>query len=435
MKKPSKTIILFILVIGGTLLIGNGIFTMFYIDDLVEPVDISKYNITLIPEKLEIPRSINPEQLNTSSGFTNILELDLKIYTFDVWAVNNPIYIEGEMKVINPDNIEKIGIVLKQQSIFLRDESPSERLKFIESRKQNIMLFEKTSNNLYKTPSEPITFFIPIDNLNYAIFIQTLNGNIEIFEEENALFSVLDYSKKLQTDVNRITIEQVIQSAKYTQSQIKNNHIIEGLSFIIVGWIPLELAIHLRREESAQSRELGNIQQLVLADFLRLYELVTKDEKKLRNEIKNFEKIVIPENTGYNRSEIKIKEKEKEVQDQRIASLLHFDEQRISFQNRILASYEFNFWEAMYSSGSLIKLSPNDLELIQIAYDSITDENEEIIKSFNNWLKFGSNYMGLIEKYRENTLEYLEEFLESVLIVKETLDNLKEISWIKFDNA
>lgn len=248
MRNYSNKILL--LSIIGLCLIGYGIFKLFYIDDDVEPIKVEKYGITTSPEKLSVERHLKQGDLVAESGYTNIDTFDLTIQTSDVFAVNNPIIINSKIKVKDSSKIAQIGFLLNPKSIDVSQMTDDQMTLFMNNNLQNIAGYKQDviDSSIYEIVNAEMMFFAPTDNLSYMLFIQAKNGNMERFLPTDTLFSVGPYSEKLQNDVNRLTIEQIKQSDTYTHAQIKNNHAVEGLTWILLGWLPIELAISLNRK-------------------------------------------------------------------------------------------------------------------------------------------------------------------------------------------
>ena len=353
-------------------------------------------NIQIMPVIQSLPKT------STINEESSIEYIYTNYTTDDVFAINNPIRGLIEVHVKNSTLIEKITIIGKSYAygtILGQASATDTKLMPVIDNPELELTHEPHSDSFVGT----WTFTPVIEKIDpIVVRIHLKTGVIKQTILDGVLPSIRPFADKLQVDVNRISIMQ-------TTIQAQNNHKVEGLSWIIVGWIPLEVSIQLRRERVKEHREIIKIHSLLNSDYSMIKRIVLtyKDiHENLNNKIQN-------QNYGtyYTSSTDALQE----------------------FITETQIKLMFTHWDALLSSGMLIKLEGEEIEIFQVSHDEImnglkreteawqkmADELAPIIQDTNKTsAQKESEFNQISKKYLDGVLKYYDNALSHVSLVK-----------------
>ncbi len=233
----QKKILDWLAVIFMLILIGLGLFLM--------AVGISKVNDAGKEDVMNRTQNNKPVILNATtvtypddpSSLLNFIFSDFK--TKDVFAVSNPI---NYTIVAVPNDHEKIANV---SVIDLPSDRPfqfragQDITIFIEqsNRTGHLVQLNKNDDNTYSINSA----FSP-QNEEQKLLLVLVHGRTTGIEPiiVTPKLTIYPHTAKLQADTNRDMINQIFETSK-------TNNIVEGLSWIVVAWIPLGFAYEIYR--------------------------------------------------------------------------------------------------------------------------------------------------------------------------------------------
>lgn len=173
--------------------------------------------------------------------FTNseIQNVDLVLHTNDVFAVNNPFDFTMTVKTTNPEKIDKIVVygvesdnnayAVTTDSILNAEKNGSRFPKFT---------LLKNENNNFTVTVKDLKMFDEIKMAFVLIpyFGDTPHSSVFAFKENPV--TIYPSADQFQAQTNRDTQRQNIETAK------TNAHV-EGLTFVIIGIIPLSMFIQI----------------------------------------------------------------------------------------------------------------------------------------------------------------------------------------------
>lgn len=159
----------------------------------------------------------------------------------------------------------------------------------------------------------------------------------------------------------------------------------------VIGGTLLGYYMSERSRTRQEKEEIRKVKELLADDFERINKLTIDDIKKIITELEEFEK-----------SGKKIDE---------------FIQDRVSlaaYLGHLRKTYEFTFWDLIQVSGSLIKLSSEEIRGINIIHDALVNVDKLTRKSFEDF--FGTvSKISLNEKDVENRKEDLRLSIVSYL--------------------
>jgi len=172
------------------------------------------------------------------------------------------------------------------------------------------------------------------------------------------------------------------------------------------------------------------------------------ERHKKNNEIEKIRKLL---NSDFNRVYLRTKNSERNIEHDRIHQteiekiLENFISKKMKPHEIVLRYsivFPFAFWNAINSSGSLIKLEHNEIEAVDLVHNYIIEVERDVFrKIFDNFIVGLTTIDGLpiskqeklkqlkkcLEKYQEALLEHYKTLVKS-------LEKLNKISWIKLVN-
>ena len=161
-----------------------------------------------------------------------------------------------------------------------------------------------------------------------------------------------------------------------------------------------------------ENREIRKIQSLIKDDLERIFRLAKSNIKKIEED----------------NVEFKV--------DESIDKLISGKLSAHDFVVKYWFSFEFNFWNAIVSSGSLIKLSSNDIKETQIIVDAIFEFDKAVvalrdvtIKKIRTNVRIHSKDTDKLNSIITDYLGAEIEFCEGVVDLLNTTD----IKWLKFE--
>lgn len=167
-------------------------------------------------------------------------------------------------------------------------------------------------------------------------------------------------------------------------------------------------------ESSRGKREIEKIKVLIRDDFTRIYRIAKSDMNKIDTD----------------NIEFKI--------DEKIDKLISGNFDLEEFLSPYMPVLDFNFWEAIVSSGSLIKLEKEDIKKIQAGIDTIRivdSEGEKILKKRQWGIQ---KLLWLPEKNKDKINQEITEFLGDCMGVAQGVIEILErtdLDWINWDKV
>ncbi len=168
-------------------------------------------------------------------------------------------------------------------------------------------------------------------------------------------------------------------------------------------------------ERAKDKREIKKIRSLLNSDFSALYDLMMKDRERIKKEYKK-------------------------LNDDELANSIMSTSLSISdFYHDYGNYYDLEFWDAIVSSGSLLKLEKEEIRGAQSVYNSLNWYNKSIRELQDG---AGDQLEGLLEEVMESEngpdaeeiTELLSDYFKSILGWLEDcisdIENLKRFSWI-----
>lgn len=162
---------------------------------------------------------------------------------------------------------------------------------------------------------------------------------------------------------------------------------------------------------SKEKREVKKIQLLLNSDFARIYDLAKKDLKNIQKFKSNLDEAV------------------ENLYARKFTVDHYFVDKHLSF--------EFNFWGAITTSGSLIKLKADEIKDIQIMVDLIQEIADDSKKLEEQFSKDTRQTIDLISKNGEKK-PIIRRNLKDVFAGQETfckgiieMLDMAQISWLK----
>jgi len=183
-----------------------------------------------------------------------------------------------------------------------------------------------------------------------------------------------------------------------------------GFAGVLSGiWIGYHISNENERQR--EKKEIKKIQRLLTLDFSQIYRL---NKKQHENNIKIIEQIQLTSNVNKYISDI---------------------ESLIKFITKFSPKTIFTNWNALETSGSLIKLDERDIVLIQLAHDKLLEiRDQELII----WADLKDKISKLLvikdTRTQELFIKYILNYWNNEIPIQETRNNqfeyLKKINWI-----
>lgn len=225
---------------------GIGVFKMLPTHSEVPEVDITKYNVSSEPTTQTATFSFDENDFKENDKpETNVKDFQISFTTLDVFSVNNPIKVNAILKPNDPARIESVYLQIISISEFDHVKRYQIEDYIKEYEKKLISLSLANNSDTFSGDSEALYSYQ--GETTFLLIIKTKDGNFEVIARDLPLITIYPYSEKLQTDLNRLTIAQIDQNNRAIQSQNRSNSVIEGLTWILLGWLPVDLAISLKK--------------------------------------------------------------------------------------------------------------------------------------------------------------------------------------------
>lgn len=251
MRNPLRNRkILVIIALAGIGLMLKGTIVILFPTNEVTPIDIEKYGISQFPEQQTIPRNYTESDFVPSKGSTPsvIKQLSITFTTMDLFAVNNPVHIAVNLKVKDPEIVNGIEKIIFMPTSPKNDYSDLGRANLDEFEiKNHDRLVELINNGTDTFHQEFDVKFYYQQDVGFILLVAGKGNYFERHVNPNTIFSVSPYTELIQTEVNRLTIAQIKQSNNVIKTQNQSNAVIEGLEWILLGWLPFEFGINRYR--------------------------------------------------------------------------------------------------------------------------------------------------------------------------------------------
>src|SRR6266850_7392827 len=162
----------------------------------------------------------------------------------------------------------------------------------------------------------------------------------------------------------------------------------------------------LAHERSREQKEIKKIRSLLNSDFSEMYRLITKDKEFFQNA---YDKL----------------DKEDGLVNQLVSGKLVV----IDFYHKYGIFYDFEFWNAVVSSGSLLKLKQDEISDVQAVHNSFSWYNANVLELQDGTTDYlveclsdedPENELDL-EEIKENLTEYFKSLLT---LMQDCIDDL-----------
>jgi len=376
----------------GIFLVGIGIEKVIFAGNEYDENYFKSKGIPSTPARDTMVIPIEPIA-NTIRG--NLTNATLNFTTNDdVFAVGNRVDYSMLANVDDADHIDRVVVfLLSSDSMTQLFQMHNQDLLEFTHRMENAghaFKLSKINNNSFYLEN----YFTPLTEGDVYLDLEILTDkNVrEDHQKHDIAFTVHPASETLQSGLTRVTAEQI-------KSQQKSNDVIEGLSWVIVGWIPLSLFMQIRSEEEKKKNELTKVRNLLKSDYSMINRINIMYQQMYRplwnNIVNRHAGTIITANVAM-------------LQD---------------FITYIEIKYMFTFWDTIMSNGSLIKLEPNEIKIIQVTHDEIMKgyaREYEGYQSMNNKLALvvqspiltpiqkEDQFIRITSKYFQDTTKWFE---------------------------
>jgi hypothetical protein len=220
----------------GALVVGNGVYKIIGLGGEVSDPDSLASGID-VTAKEKIVYLVYPAG---QSGHL-IGDTFMTLTAQDIFAVDNPFHATFATSAIeDPDNIKEITFYLVDPGYDYSWLNYDNYDEFAGSHHSAIPLLRSGTDSF--ASSVDLTF--PVEG-DFAFFGVVLTNDHQLFriEDSDKAITISPAYAKLQFDTNRVTVEKIQQGAETDKIQRRTNDIIEGLSWILVGWIPFQIVL------------------------------------------------------------------------------------------------------------------------------------------------------------------------------------------------
>jgi hypothetical protein len=248
MTKGKKIAITIPLLVLGGVFLAQGIPKIIFAEG-TQSIDVSNLGVSAEPTPQITQRGYTYNVMVTFPNGTqrpaSVSHLSIIFKTMDTYAVGNPVQISAKAEVRNPDNIDALAVVLTEPNYDYSWVDASNVGEFVDETASsgNFIELFRNSTTTFGVEGEAI---FPSEREVAIFLIVKAKDSLEKYERfKDAVLTIYPASEKLQTEVNRLTVAQIKQSIEDTTAQQRSNNIIEGLTWIFLAWIPLELTTRL----------------------------------------------------------------------------------------------------------------------------------------------------------------------------------------------
>lgn len=227
---------LFQILIGFAILIITwGLIQILLLDFLTEnDLHLSKIGVSQEPEIVKSHPIIFTDKSHTIFNYSNTI-----FTTYDVFSANNPVNYTANIFVRDEKRVDQI-LVLHVASTDILTEDLKPDVQNVESYYE---ISQKLSNNTIiltndgtKLFSGSRSFYLDGEGDESLIAIILLKNDTKKLGYELGKIHIYPITEKHRVELNRISLAQAV-------AQTKNNHIMQGLSYFIVSWVFIQLAL------------------------------------------------------------------------------------------------------------------------------------------------------------------------------------------------
>jgi len=227
-----------ILVIAGISFGLFGVYNIVFSEYIAnEELNLSNYDFPTSPTSKNYTRITYPNDPNTP---INVAKFDF--WANDMFAAEYPINYYISAIANQPDQITKLLVVDLVEGTDTSWVDHSNVDYFVEQANKTghvIKLVKNTKTQIY----EKWDSFTPQEEERKTFLILVFTEDVlHKINNPDVVLDIKSEQEKFQLLTNQVTFAQV-------KAQAKSNHVVEGLSWIIIAWIPLELAIQIRKRE------------------------------------------------------------------------------------------------------------------------------------------------------------------------------------------
>jgi hypothetical protein len=235
------------LIILGAPFVGWGVWNIFNVDNLVKN-DLGLKDLTIPQRPLVLPYdhisypTDQSSHLNYAHIFFNT--------TNEAFTAGDFIPYNMEIKVNKPNEVNFVGVVDYNVGTNSGLNTTTNMDYFLLTANKTGNLFQLEMSKDFSLYSKHGIYLFPVGQFQFLYIINAVQG-WEIYRIEGTPLDIPAASQKDQLTTNRMILAQTI-------AQAKSNHMVEALTFIIIGLVPLGLVgeyfIGILVEEREKSR-------------------------------------------------------------------------------------------------------------------------------------------------------------------------------------
>lgn len=243
MVQLRKSGLLLLLIVGG---VGLSYGTFLIISSEIRSILYSnEYNVSFYQQPQYIPFNFTPLELQPANGTqTNIENFTITFTSMDVYAVDNPLTVSMNLRVKNPEIIHDVKLLLEPTIDDYSTLNSNNIKQFIDTRERFGQAIDLPHNGTYTFGKDQTFVFRQPMDVSFLILIHVVKDNhdmgYEKFRSNRTLISVLPYIYELQALSEENAQIQLLETNN-------TNNIVQGLTWIMVGVIPLGSAIQIIR--------------------------------------------------------------------------------------------------------------------------------------------------------------------------------------------
>lgn len=248
LSRKSKYLAFISLLVLGIISTGVGAEKVLFPKPLKMELNVEEIVNMKVP--LERDSKVYPNMSLKSENGTDIpasiRTLNLDLESEYIFTANNPVHFNAKAILREPEGVKEMFLILNNP-----DTEPPSKIhdwdKFIEYHKSlsGALQFQKKDFLTFEL-NESKLFQAELD-LSVIIVIKKANGEIEILPlgDNKVIVHIRSPAEKLQIDTNRFTLSDLVVSNEALKQQNRSNEVVEGLTFVVLGFIFLEPAYRI----------------------------------------------------------------------------------------------------------------------------------------------------------------------------------------------
>jgi len=178
----------------------------------------------------------------------NKILLFYTLYTDAVFSVDNPIHYQLNAQFENKADIDQLVVLFStSRNEDLSQITASNFNEFVSSQESFGDIIELYQNQTYSNEYDKIgsvTFNLVVP-FHFDVVILEKNGTVISLQQKDDVLTLEPILSKLQSDTDRAILSQTIQSEKVTKAQYTTNDTVEGLTWVLIGLVPIGFAVEI----------------------------------------------------------------------------------------------------------------------------------------------------------------------------------------------